>query len=177
MISLQIYVMNNKNTYMCLEDVLYVGKEGKGMSYGTFLVLVAAVALVVEIITLGLSSIWFTGGGIVAAIIGYMGGPLWLQFVAFLVVSTALLLLMRPFAKKHLAIGMEKTNTDSLIGRTEKVITTVDNDAGTGMIKLGDVEWRAVSEDGSVIPEGTLVIIQRLEGTKLFVKRELTDFS
>ena len=147
------------------------------MSYGVFWVIVAAVALVVEIITLGLSSIWFTGGGIVAAIIAFMDGPVWLQLVAFIGVSTILLLLMRPFAKKHLAIGQEKTNTDSLIGRTEKVITTVDNDAGTGMIKLGDVEWRAVSEDGSVIPEGTLVIIQRLEGTKLFVKRELTDFS
>jgi membrane protein implicated in regulation of membrane protease activity len=41
------------------------------------------------------------------------------------------------------------------------------------MLKIGDVEWRAVSDDGSVIPEGTLVTIQRLEGTKLYVKREL----
>ena len=143
------------------------------MSYGVFWVIVAAVALVVEIITLGLSSIWFTGGGIVAAIIAFMDGPVWLQIVAFIVVSTVMLLLMRPLAKKHLAIGQEKTNTDSLIGRTEKVITTVDNNAGTGMLKLGDVEWRAVSDDGSVIPEGTLVTIQRLEGTKLYVKREL----
>ncbi|SEQ78194.1 Membrane protein implicated in regulation of membrane protease activity [Lachnospiraceae bacterium NE2001] len=143
------------------------------MSYGVFWVIVAAVALVVEIITLGLSSIWFTGGGIVAAVIAFMGGPVWLQIVAFIVVSTVMLLLMRPLAKKHLAIGQEKTNTDSLIGRTEKVITTVDNNAGTGMLKLGDVEWRAVSDDGSVIPEGTLVTIQRLEGTKLYVKREL----
>ena len=112
------------------------------MSYGVFWVIVAAVALIVEIITLGLSSIWFTGGGIVAAVIAFMGGPVWLQIVAFIVVSTVMLLLMRPLAKKHLAIGQEKTNTDSLIGRTEKVITTVDNNAGTGMLKLGDVEWR-----------------------------------
>ncbi len=143
------------------------------MSYGMFWVIVAAVALVVEIISLGLSSIWFTGGAIVAAIIGYMNGPIWLQIVAFIVVSTVLLLVMRPLAKKHLAIGQEKTNTDSLIGRTEKVLVTVDNNAGTGMIKLGDVEWRAVSDDGSVIPEGTLVVIQRLEGTRLYVRREV----
>lgn len=150
-------------------------KEGEDMSYGTFWVIVAAVALVVEIISLGLSSIWFTGGGIVAAIIGYAGGPLWLQITAFIIVSTILLLIMRPLAKKHLAIGQEKTNTDSLIGRTEKILTTVDNGAGTGMLKLGDVEWRAVSEDGSVIPEGTLVVIQKIEGTKLFVRREIPE--
>ena len=51
------------------------------MSYGTFWVIVAAVALIVEIITLGLSSIWFTGGGIVAAVIAYLGGPLWLIII------------------------------------------------------------------------------------------------
>ncbi|MCR5542718.1 MAG: NfeD family protein [Eubacterium sp.] len=143
------------------------------MSYGTFWVIVAAVTLVIEIISLGLSSIWFTGGAIVAAVIGYMHGPLWLQVVAFIVVSTLLLFLMRPLAKKKLAVGTEKTNTDSLIGRVEKIIVTVDNNAGTGMLKIGDVEWRAVSVDGSVIPAETLVKIEKIEGTKLFVKREV----
>ncbi|MBO4863631.1 MAG: NfeD family protein [Eubacterium sp.] len=143
------------------------------MSYGTFWVIVAAVALVAEIVSLGLTTIWFTGGAIVAAIIGYMGGPLWAQVAAFIVVSTILLLVMRPIAKKYLAIGQEKTNTDSLIGRIEKVLVEVDNNAGTGKIKLGDVDWRAVSEDGSVIPEGTLVKIERIEGTKLYVRREI----
>ena len=145
------------------------------MSYGTFWIIVATVALIVEIISLGLSSIWFTGGGIVAAIIGYAGGPLWLQVVVFIAVSTILLLVVRPFAKKHLAIGREKTNTDSLIGRREKVIKTIDNSENIGLLKLGDVEWRAVSVDGSVIPEGTLVVIDHIEGTKLFVRRELGD--
>lgn len=145
------------------------------MSYGTFWVIVAAVALVVEIITMGLSSIWFTGGGIVAAIIGYLNGPLWLQIAAFIVVSTVLLLSMRPLAMKKLKLGQEKTNADSLIGRTEKVLTTIDNNAKTGMVKIADVEWRAVSEDGSVIPEGTLVVIKRIDGTKLYVQREVNS--
>lgn len=147
------------------------------LGYGTFWVIVAAVALIVEIISMGLSSIWFTGGGIVAAVIGYMGGPLWLQVVAFIAVSTVLLLAMRPIAKKHLAIGNEKTNIDSMIGRTEKILVTVDNNEGTGMLKIGDVEWRAVSEDGSVIPVGTLVKIVKIEGTKLYVRRELSGMS
>ena len=60
-----------------------------------------------------------------------------------------------------------------MIGRIEKVLVTVDNNAGTGMIKIGDIDWRAVSDDGSVIPDGTLVKISRIEGTKLYVRREL----
>lgn len=143
------------------------------MSYGMFWLIVAAAALVIEIISLGLSSIWFTGGGIVAALIAYADGPLWLQVIAFVGVSTILLLLMRPLAKKRLKIGEEKTNIDSMIGRIEKVLVTVDNNAGTGMIKIGDIDWRAVSDDGSVIPDGTLVKISRIEGTKLYVRREL----
>ncbi|SNU04862.1 Membrane protein implicated in regulation of membrane protease activity [Lachnospiraceae bacterium] len=143
------------------------------MNYTTFWVIVAAVALIVEIISLGLTSIWFTGGGIAAALAAYFGAALWLQVVIFIVVSTVLLLIMRPLAKKYLAIGQEKTNTDSLIGRTEKILVTVDNNAGTGKIKLGDVDWRAVSVDGSIIPEGTLVVIEKLEGTKLYVRREI----
>ena len=143
------------------------------MSYGMFWLIVAAAALVIEMISLGLSSIWFTGGGIVAALIAYADGPLWLQVIAFVGVSTILLLLMRPLAKKRLKIGEEKTNIDSMIGRIEKVLVTVDNNAGTGMIKIGDIDWRAVSDDGSVIPDGTLVKISRIEGTKLYVRREL----
>ena len=143
------------------------------MSDGLFWIIVAALALIIEIISLGLSSIWFTGGGIVAAIVAYLDGPFWLQIVVFIVVSTVLLLIIRPIAKKHLPIGVEKTNTDSWIGKTEKVLTTIDNNAGTGMIKIGDVEWRALSEDGSTIPEGTLVKIERIEGTKIYVRREL----
>lgn len=143
------------------------------MGYGTFWVIVAAAALIIEIISLGLTSIWFTGGAIVAAIVGYMGGPVWLQIVLFIVVSAVLLLAMRPLAKKKLALGQEKTNIDSMIGKTEKILKTVDNNEGTGMLRIGDVEWRAVSADGSVIPEGTLVKIERLEGTKLYVRREI----
>ena len=143
------------------------------MSYGTFWIIVAAVALVIEIISVGLSSIWFTGGAIVAAVIGYLKGPLWLQITAFIVISTVLLLVMRPLAKKRLAVGVERTNVDSLIGRTEKVLTTIDNNENTGKIRIADVEWRAVSQDGSVIPEGMLVKIERVEGTKLYVRREI----
>ena len=39
----------------------------------------------------------------------------------------------------------------------------------TGEIKVNGVLWTAVSADGSVIPEGSLVRIERLEGAKVYV--------
>lgn len=143
------------------------------LTSGNFWILVAAVTLVIEFISLGLTSIWFTGGALVAAVAAYLGAPIWLQVVLFIVISTALLLGMRPFAKKKLKVGTEKTNIDSLIGRTENVLEEVDNTKKSGRIRIGDVDWRVVSEDGSVIPVGTVVKIVKLEGTRLYVKRDI----
>jgi membrane protein implicated in regulation of membrane protease activity len=142
------------------------------MSYALMWLIIAVFTLVTEIISLGLTSIWFTVGAAVAAIAALLGAKLWLQILLFMVISTVMLVAMRPIAKKYLKVGSVKTNAESYIGRIEKVRTTIDNDAGTGMLKMGDVEWRAVSEDGSVIPEGTYVKIQKIEGTKLFVIAE-----
>ncbi len=142
------------------------------MSYGIMWIVIAVFTLVTEMISLGLTSIWFTVGALIAAVAAFMGAALWLQVLLFVVISTVMLVAMRPIAKKYLKVGSVKTNAESYIGRIEKVRTTIDNDAGTGMLKMGDVEWRAVSEDGSVIPEGAYVRIQKIEGTKLFVIAE-----
>ena len=48
---------------------------------------VLVVAIVVEIITLGLSSIWFAGGALVALFVAALHGPWWLQVILFFVVS------------------------------------------------------------------------------------------
>ncbi|MBQ6538152.1 MAG: NfeD family protein [Eubacterium sp.] len=38
-------------------------------------------------------------------------------------------------------------------------------------IRLRDVEWIAKSEDGSVIPEGEMVDIKKIDGVKLIVAK------
>lgn len=51
-----------------------------------------AVLLVIEIITLGLTTIWFAGGALVAFLVSIVGGPLWLQILLFIAVSVVLLI-------------------------------------------------------------------------------------
>ena len=90
------------------------------------------VFLIVEIITVGLTSIWLAGGALVALILNQLGVNLIWQIVAFFVVSVVLMVFTRPFAKKYINAGRTKTNYESIIGKTAKVTETIDNLKETG---------------------------------------------
>ena len=53
--------------------------------------LLAALFIVIEIISLGLTTIWFAGGAFVAALAGLAGVSLTIQVALFLIVSIILL--------------------------------------------------------------------------------------
>ena len=125
--------------------------------------------LVVEAATVTMVSLWFAGGALAAMAISALGGGLMLQIAAFLVVSTALLALLRPLARKHFTPKLTKTNVDSVIGTEGYVTADIDNVAATGTVKLGAMEWTARSATGEKISTGTLVKVEKIEGVKAFV--------
>ena len=125
--------------------------------------------IVVEAVTVNLVSAWFAAGALAATLCAFFGGEIWLQVVLFFVVSAVMLVLLRPMAKKHFTPKLTKTNVDAVIGTTGKVTIRIDNDASTGQVKLGAMEWTARSADGSVIEEGTRITVDRIEGVKVFV--------
>ena len=116
-----------------------------------------------------LVSIWFAAGALVAMIVSFLHGAVWLQITLFLVVASALVILLWPFIKKFLNPRLEKTNIDAVIGTEGFVIATIDNVAATGKVKLGTMEWTARSTTGETIAEGTRVRADRIEGVKIFV--------
>ena len=116
-----------------------------------------------------LVSIWFAAGALVAMIIAFLGGPLWLQITLFLVISCALLALLWPFIKKFLNPKLKKTNIDAIIGSEGLVTAAIDNITAQGQVKLGAMEWTARSTSGKPIPHGTLIRVDRIEGVKVFV--------
>lgn len=129
-----------------------------------------AVFLVLEIITLGLTTIWFAGGCLVAAIAGFLQAPLWIQIVLFLVVSLVLLIFTRPVVEKHLNNNREKTNIDGLIGKQGKVIEEIDSLNQTGRVMLNGMEWSAKSRDGEQkIPVEAQVQVVEVKGVHLIV--------
>ena len=125
--------------------------------------------LIVEAATVTMVSLWFAGGALAALAISALGGGYLLQIAAFLVVSTVLLALLRPMARKHFTPKLTKTNVDSVIGTEGYVTADIDNMAATGTVKLGAMEWTARSATGEKISTGTLVKVEKIEGVKAFV--------
>lgn len=131
------------------------------------------VFLVIEIITLGLTTIWFAGGALIAAIASMVGAPWPVQVLLFFAVSLVLLFLTRPVAVKYFNKDRVKTNVESMAGRQGVVISPVDNLQGTGQVNVDGQEWSARSEDDQKkYPAGTVVTVTRVQGVKLIVKEK-----
>ena len=122
-----------------------------------------------EAITVGLTSVWFAVGALGALLCAMVGGNIWLQIGVFLALSGVALALVRPLAKKFLTPGYSATNADRVIGREAVVTQQIDNLQGQGQVNIAGQTWTARSEDDTIIPEGTLVRVLRIEGVKVFV--------
>ena len=128
------------------------------------------VFLVVEAATVSMVSTWFAGGALVALIVCFIGGPVWLQALVFFTVSIVLLILLRPMVRKYFQPRLVKTNADALVGTTCPVVEAIDNLSGCGRVKVGDVTWSARSESGDPIPAGRQVKILKIQGVKVYVE-------
>ena len=129
--------------------------------------------LVVEAITVGLTTIWFAGGALVAAIASGLGAGILIQWVLFLIVSLALLIFTRPMAVRYMKKGVPKTTVNTLIGERAVVIQKINNLEQTGQVRINDIEWMArTSSDEVTIPEHAIVTIEDVQGVKLIVKEE-----
>lgn len=125
--------------------------------------------LIAEGATVSLVSLWFAAGAVVAMFAALLGAGIWLQTGLFLVVSGALLLMLRPIVRRYLVPKITPTNVDSLVGATGLVTEAIDNVTASGQVKLGAMEWTARSTTGENIPQGTLIRVDRIEGVKVYV--------
>lgn len=138
-----------------------------------WLIIVVAM-LVIEIVTLGLTTLWFAGGALVAFVAALLGAPLVVQIILFLVVSVVLLLLTRPLAVKFFNKDRVKTNAESLIGSQGIVISEIDNLQGIGQVTVGGQEWSARAKDPTrKFIVGEVVNVVDLQGVKLIVEESL----
>lgn len=133
-----------------------------------WLILLVAFAAA-EAMTVGLVSVWFAAGALVALLSTFFTANIWWQITIFLAVSLLSMALIRPLARKYVLPQVVPTNADRVIGREAVVTEAIDNLTATGVVVVSGVAWTARSEDGSPIPEGSTVIIRRIEGVKLFV--------
>ena len=131
--------------------------------------IVGAVMLLIEVSTAALVSIWFVFAAVLTAVVASFWDNFIAQVILFFVLSGAFLLLFRNVYKKKLQNGKASDVSDyTLLGKTATVSETVT--PYEGKVLVGDVFWRAVSEDGTELPKGTVVSITGQDGTTLKVK-------
>ena len=133
----------------------------------------AIVLLIVEIITLGLTTIWFAGGALVACVAAALQADFLVQVILFLVVSVVMLFFTRPVAVRYMNKNRTKTNAESLMGKEAVVLQEINNLKASGQVQLNGIEWMARAENmEDVIEKGAIVYVKKIEGVKLIVTRK-----
>lgn len=129
------------------------------------------VSIVIEIATMGLTTIWFAGGALVATILSLFQLPLSIQFVAFILVSFVLIIFTRPIAVRYFNKDRIRTNTESLIGQQAIVVSEIDNLQQIGRVAIQGKEWTArTTMNGALLQPGTVVVVRAIDGVKLIVE-------
>ena len=137
------------------------------MTYFWLSIIILAIAA--EAMTTDMVAIWFMPAALVAMILSAFDLWIWLQVVVFFVLVVILLILSEKFVKKALRRRpQEKTNADSLIGQTAIVTEKIDNEAQSGAVRIGGLEWSARTPNAALtVEKDTLVIVREIAGVKL----------
>lgn len=136
---------------------------------------VFVIAVIVELLTSELVSVWFAGGALLALIVSFIpNAPFWAEILVFAICSLLLVLFLRPFAKKKMMkkVPESRFNVDDMVGRKAKVTKRI-TDLDRGEIRYHDVIWTAESQDGETIEEGEIVEIVAIVGNKVIVKKNV----
>lgn len=127
------------------------------------------ILLFVELITINLVSIWFAIGALFSAIVSIFTDSVLIQFLTFLLVSIVTLIITKPVVKKINKKKFTPTNLDRVIGQQGVVTKRISKDS-YGLVKVLGSIWTATSDD--FIDGGSRVIVQKIDGVKLIVKKK-----
>ena len=139
------------------------------MTYIVIWIAALVAFLIVEAVTYQMITVWFGVGALFSALCAVAEASLNVQITVFLIVSIVTLCLFRPLAMRHFKTKTERTNVDSLIGKTVTVTQKVTSQDGKG--KINGMEWTLRCDDGVEIEEGERVVVEKIEGVKLMVKK------
>ena len=127
-------------------------------------------AIVIEVITVDLVSVWFAAGGIIALILCLLGINQSIQIAAFIIIAIITAVVVRPIAKKYMRGNIERTNFDRVIGKHGLITKTITADT-KGEVKVMSTLWLASSIDNTTINDGDYCEILAVEGAHLVVKK------
>ncbi len=142
-----------------------------GITYTILWLILFLVLLIVEAFTLGLVTLWFAMGAILAFLLSLSGVSFLIQVVLFVFSSSIMVIYTRPIAKKYLDNKTTRTNADRLIGAKGLVIQKIDPLNSQGQVKIMGQIWSARASDGHIIMVDEIVEVEEISGVKLIVKQ------
>ena len=135
-----------------------------------FWLIIALVALIVEITSVGsLISIWFALGALLAFVAALLGLGWPVEIIFFIFGTIVSIIGLRPFVLKFIQPSTINTNADRLIGKQTKITETVLPDRW-GAIVLNGIRYSVKDANDQTLELDTDVEVIALDGAKLVVK-------
>ena len=135
-----------------------------------FWVAVTIICVVIESLTLALTTIWFGISAFVMVFLAFTPLPFPAQLFIFVALALVLLIFTRPLVKQKLNQKKIATNYERVIGQiavVTKKITTLEK----GSIKLNGMEWTAAVREDITLEEGSKCIVEEIAGVTAYVKQ------
>jgi membrane protein implicated in regulation of membrane protease activity len=164
----------NVATFFCSRKLIKFASLKHNVMQAYQIWLIAAILLLIfEICSATFGAICFAIGAGFSALAAGLGANLTWQIIIFAVVSLLTFIFLRPVVMRFLDRKSKdvKTNADAIIGRKGVVSERIDAEQHTGRVAIDGDDWKAVSEDGSVIEKGATVEIVKLESIIVTVKQ------
>ena len=135
---------------------------------------IAGICFIIEIFTVGFLVFWVGLGALISMVVSFFcPGDYVLQTSVFVITSTLLIFLTKPFVNKFTKKDKDKelsTNANSIIGKKGIVIQDINPIHGIGQIKISSEVWSAKTADDSIIKKGTEIEVTEISGVKAVVK-------
>ncbi|MBR6079379.1 MAG: NfeD family protein [Treponema sp.] len=133
-------------------------------------VAVTIICVVIESLTLSLTTIWFGISAFVMVFLAFTPLPFPAQLFIFVAVAMVLLIFTKPLVKKKLSQKKIATNYERVIGQiavVTKRITAMEK----GSVKINGMEWTAAVKDNISLEEGSKCMVEEIAGVTAYVKQ------
>ena len=140
------------------------------MSHEAIWLIICGLCFVGEIFTVSFMLFLPGVAALVAFILALFNANMTVQILSFVIITTLLLIFVRPFVSKFFKTKDYASNSNALIGKVGTVIKDINKDIAPGQIKVAGEVWSAITEENAVITKDTLVKIEGVNGVKLLVK-------
>ncbi len=137
----------------------------------TVLIILGMVAIIIEIIIGAATGFELLVLGVVFVIGGIVGmftGSMPIALATIVVLTLAYIFFARRLIQQSLHITTKKTNVESIIGKTARVIGVITSDE-PGQVKIEGEVWRAEADEAFAI--GDKVIIKSVSGVTVKVEK------